>query len=292
MTEPLYVPTPDDFDDADARDMRAACVGTDLSGQPASGMLRFAAMPGIKSSSREGATVFLICGHTAEGARTARSLAAYFARSDVMASSHVAIDATETLHLVSYDRAAWTLRSGNPYSDNAEICGFARWSRAQWLSAGTVDGCVNPRAMVDRFAAWVKARCEARGISVRRLTLAQVRARTPGVIHHDDWTKAMNDGTHWDCGPGFPWDYVLAKAQEDDMPLTDADVNKVWDEKAKNLRTGDFEPLRALVQYAHANAYDAEMAAKKAVAELAEVRAELAANKQTLAEILAAVKEA
>jgi hypothetical protein len=162
-----------------------------------------------KSSARGRSPVRLITGHTAEGARTARSLAKYFWRDDIMASSHVGIDAHEILPMVSYDRAAWTLRSGNPISDNAEMCGFARWSRAQWLSTGTVDGCVNPRQIVRNFAAWAKSRCLARGIPIRKLTVAQTASGQAGLIHHADWTEAMRDGSHWDCGPGFPWDIVL-----------------------------------------------------------------------------------
>ncbi|HYF71375.1 MAG TPA: N-acetylmuramoyl-L-alanine amidase [Nocardioides sp.] len=184
-----------------------------------------------KSSTRGTRPVSLIAIHTAEGARTARNLAAYFYRPDIQASSHVCIDAAETLQIVDYGRAAWTLRSGNPISDNAELCGFARWTRAQWLSTGRVDGVDNPRAMLDRAADWIRARCDARRIPKNRLAIVALRGGGWGVIAHDDWTKAMNDGTHWDPGPGFPWDYVLnrvnagsapapAPPEEDYMPNT------------------------------------------------------------------------
>lgn len=166
-----------------------------------------------KSSARGTRPVRLLAVHTAEGARTARSLAAFFARDDVQASSHVGIDSDETLQYVPYGRAAWTLRSGNPISDNAELCGFARWTRAQWLSDKPVDKVASPRRMLRRCSAWIAARCVARGIDVRKLTVVQLAKGEWGVIAHDDWTKAMADGTHWDPGPGFPWDVVIDDAR-------------------------------------------------------------------------------
>lgn len=165
----------------------------------------------IGSSSRGGARARLVCGHTAEGARTARNLAAYFNRPGVNASSHVCIDADETLTIVPRSRASWTLRTGNPISMNAEICGFAHWTREQWLSTGTVDGCRNPKAMLDRFADWVRSECQHWGIPKDKLSPTEVARGKRGVIHHIDWTQGMRDGTHWDCGPGFPWDYVMAR---------------------------------------------------------------------------------
>lgn len=166
-------------------------------------------MMAIGSSSRGGAKVIWICAHTAEGARTAKSLAAYFNQSGVNASSHVAIDAYNTLPLVPRERASWTLRSGNPRSMNAEICFFAKATRAQWLSTGTVFGCENPRAMVRRFALWAKAECEYWGIPKVHIGPLEVRVDKAGVIAHIDYTEGKRDGTHWDCGPNFPWDVVM-----------------------------------------------------------------------------------
>lgn len=223
-----------------------------------------------KSSPRGTRPVSLLAVHTAEGARTARSLAAYFSRPDIAASSHDAIDSRETLHMVAYHRASWTLRSGNPISDNVELCGFARWTRAQWLSTGVVDGCGNPRAMLYRLAAWITVRARARNIPTRKLTVAQVARNQWGVIAHNDWTLAKNDGTHWDPGPGFPWDYVmtLVNNEEDDMPTPKDLLN------AKVTRSGSVlggtTSLGALIAW-----YDAglEKAARRDAAILAAVSA-------------------
>lgn len=165
-----------------------------------------------KSDPRGTRAVRLVAVHTAEGARTAASLGSYFAQASTQASSHVGIDAGATLQYVDYSRSAWTIRSGNPISDNAELCAFAAFSRAQWLSSAPVNGCANPLAILDRTAAWIRSRCLTRGIPIRKLTPAQVAAGQAGVIGHVDWTLGMHDGTHTDPGAGFPWDYVMNKA--------------------------------------------------------------------------------
>lgn len=163
-----------------------------------------------KSSARGSRPTRLVTIHTAEGAKSARALGSYFYDDDTQASSHVGIDAAEVLQYVAYDRAAWTLRSGNPISDNAELCAFARWTRAQWLSTGTVDGCANPRQILRNAAYWARSRALARGIPLQRLTPVQVGQGTWGLIDHYSWTVGMKDGTHTDVGTGFPWDVFMA----------------------------------------------------------------------------------
>ncbi|MCK2242136.1 MULTISPECIES: N-acetylmuramoyl-L-alanine amidase [unclassified Crossiella] len=167
-------------------------------------------------SGRGGARVRLVVVHTAEGARTVEALGRFF-QGKTQASSHVGIDDHRIEQYVPYDRAAWTLRSGNPVSDNAELCGFARWDRAEWLR--------HPR-MLDLTAAWIWQRCSARGIPIRKLTPAQVAAGESGVCGHHDWTEGMKEGSHWDPGPHFPWDLVMAKAGDstggDDVSYDDA----------------------------------------------------------------------
>jgi N-acetylmuramoyl-L-alanine amidase CwlA len=173
-----------------------------------------------KSDPRGARPVNKVAIHTAEGARTAASLGAYFWRPDIQASSHVGIDAGATVQYVPYSRSAWTLRSGNPISDNAELCGFARWTREQWMSTGTVDGITNPRAILDRAADWIRERSAARGVPVRKLVPAEVERNAAGIIGHIDWTLGMHDGTHVDPGPRFPWDYVINRAQRGQQPAT------------------------------------------------------------------------
>lgn len=161
----------------------------------------------MQASSRNGARVLWVVFHTTEGILTAAGLRAW---SSWPGSSHASADAAGTLldgapdGFVDYSLAAWTLRNGNPYSDNVELCGFASWTRADWLA--------RPK-LLEAAAEWGARRCRARGITrPRRLTLAEVRGRTVlGLIDHGDYTDATGDGSHWDVGDGFPWDVVLAR---------------------------------------------------------------------------------
>jgi len=159
-------------------------------------------------SDRGGARVRLIAIHSAEGARTAADLGIYFSRPSVRASSHVGIDDNRIEQYVDYSRYSWTLLNGNAISDNAELCGFARWSRDEWFAH---------QGMLDRAAAWIRERCQARGIPIRKLSPNDIDAGHAGVIGHADWTYSkVGDGDHTDPGPNFPWGYVIAKAQGGD----------------------------------------------------------------------------
>jgi N-acetyl-anhydromuramyl-L-alanine amidase AmpD len=157
-------------------------------------------------SSRSGQSVRLVVLHTAEGSLTTTSLGRYFARPDTRASSHVGIDDHGVVQYVPYDRASWTLRSGNKISDNAELCGFAKWNRNQWVA--------DHHQMLEHAARWIRDRCTARRIPIRKLTPGEVAGGHSGVIGHHDWTLGMHDGTHTDPGPAFPWDVVMALANE------------------------------------------------------------------------------
>lgn len=163
------------------------------------------------SSSRYGARVIWITVHTAEGIRKASDLKAFFDRSTNSSAHAVADDSTLLDNLVPYDRAAWTLRNGNARSDNLELCGFAKWSRDEWLN--------NHQGMLNNAAIWIRNRCRARGIPIRKLSAAEVAAGKAGVIGHVDYTNGTGDGTHWDPGPGFPWDVVIARAAGGDAPV-------------------------------------------------------------------------
>jgi hypothetical protein len=173
----------------------------------------------MHSSSRGGARVKWIAVHTAEGSRSVASLLSFF--QDISdpnrGSSHAGVD-DHTLEQggpwVPYDRSAWTLRNGNAVSDNLEACGFAAWSRAEWLRHDR---------MLTLIATWIAQRCKARSVPIRKLTPAQVRDGMSGVIGHVDYTKGTGDGTHTDPGPSFPWDIVIARARQIANPPQEED---------------------------------------------------------------------
>lgn len=163
----------------------------------------------LPSSSRGGARIRVAALHTAEGARNKEDLYAFFNRTR-NASSHAGADGKGVSpDWVPDSRAAWTLRGGNPYSLNLEMCGFAGWTRSQWMSTGWVDGCWNPRQMIRNAAAWTRKKCLNNNLPMRWLTIQQFRAGWEGIIDHDLYTDATGDGTHWDVGEGFPVDVFM-----------------------------------------------------------------------------------
>jgi hypothetical protein len=179
-------------------------------------------IPSPNYSSRGGATVTTIIVHTAEGARTITELGNFFASSSSGVSSHVGIDDTPNTvgEYVHRDRKAWTAAAANPWSVQAELCAFAAWTPEEWAAHPT---------MLANTAAWIAEEAAHFGIPLTKLDAAGAQnPNVRGVCQHND--LGSMGGGHWDCGPGFPIDQVLAMAaaggstptpepEEDDMRL-------------------------------------------------------------------------
>ena len=164
----------------------------------------------MKSSSRNGRKTIWLAVHTTEGLMSSVALRQFFDRANAQGSSHAGADSTGLLldgaadGYVDHSRAAWTLRNGNPISENLEQCAWAGWTRAEWLA--------RPK-LLDAAARWLARRSKATGVPLRLIGPNGVAARQSGVIEHDDYSKGTGDGSHWDCGPNYPWDVVLPLAQ-------------------------------------------------------------------------------
>lgn len=210
-----------------------------------------------RSESRRGYGVRVLAVHTTEGGGTAQALrdaSWWTGSSHALADEHTLLTPAEGM--VPYDLAAWTLRSGNYWSENIELVGYASWTRDEWLARpGLLSNC----------ARWLRDRAAARGIPLVKITAAQYRAGGSGVIGHVDHTVGYGDGTHWDPGPNFPYDIVIAEAQEDDVSAED-----VWN---YNL------PKRNGVGPARAQTWlqDARIATVKQAEEIAALKDRLAA---------------
>jgi hypothetical protein len=153
-------------------------------------------MPSPNYSSRAGTPVRLIVVHTAEGATTIESLGAFFANPASGVSSHTGIDDTPGVigEYVARSGKAWTQGDANPYSVAVELCAFAAWDTAEWHR--------HPN-MLANCAAWIAEEAAHFAIPI-------VASTDRGVCQHADLGAA--GGGHWDCGPGFPIDEVLAAA--------------------------------------------------------------------------------
>ena len=64
--------------------------------------------------------------------------------------------------------------------------------------------------MLVNAADWIREECARFDLPMRRLTPAEAQGGGRGVCMHVD--LGSWGGGHWDCGPGFPFDDVLAVA--------------------------------------------------------------------------------
>ena len=143
----------------------------------------------------------LVVVHTAEGARTYPDLGSFFSNPASEVSSQTGIDDTPNAigEYVRRDRAAWTQAQYNSDSISMEICGFAAWSREEWLG--------HP-GMIEATRQWIAEECAANGIPLLRIGASAAQGGGSGVCGHVD--LGAGGGNHWDPGPGFPWDLVMS----------------------------------------------------------------------------------
>jgi hypothetical protein len=159
-------------------------------------------------SSRGGATVRLIVIHDTEGATTYQSLGNWFANPSARVSSHTGIDNSTGNKIGEYVKPAdnaWAASNANSVSIQTELCvpsgAAANWTADRWKQ--------HPH-MLRKCAEWIAEEARRYGIPIVKLTGDQTRSGR-GVCQHRDLGWAGN--THYDCGKGFPIDYVIGMAK-------------------------------------------------------------------------------
>jgi hypothetical protein len=190
--------------DATARDLLVEAWEMFADGGAPAGPLKRKAFPSPNYSSRGGADVRLIVLHTAEGARTIEDLGSFFAKSSSGVSSHVGIDDKPGTigEYVKRGNKAWTASNANPVAVQAELCGFASWTRAEWDR--------HP-AMLENAGRWVAEEAAYFDLPLTSLTPAQAQGSGRGICQHAD--LGSWGGGHWDCGDAFPLGEVLEIAR-------------------------------------------------------------------------------
>jgi len=156
----------------------------------------------------------LVVLHTSEGAQTYQSLGNFFANPSSQVSSHVGIDDTRGTigEYVRNGNSAWTAGNANMQAVQAELCtpsgAAANWTESIWK---------NQHAnMLANTAEWVREECTVWGIPITGLTPGQAQGTGRGVCQHSD--LGAWGGGHYDCGDGFPMDYVLSMARGESPP--------------------------------------------------------------------------
>ncbi|QIG57693.1 endolysin [Arthrobacter phage Shoya] len=125
------------------------------------------------------------------------------------ASWHWFVDPIAIVSMVDPQFAAWHASEANPMSEGFEQGGYARFTRAEWLTA---EGA----KQMDNLA-WIMAqRAKANGIPAVWLTTDQVTAVTTygnrtikGFCLH----RQIDPETRTDPGDGYPYDLLMAKVK-------------------------------------------------------------------------------
>jgi hypothetical protein len=152
------------------------------------------------SGPRRASSVRHVVIHSTEGG-TAASVAAFFATT-ARASTQLVVDDRECYRMVPDLVIPWGAPGVNSSGLHIEHCGFARWSREQWIAH---------MPTLERSAAKAARWCWIFKIPRRWLSVAELRAGRAGFCTHVDATRAFPGSSgHWDPGPGFPKDVYLA----------------------------------------------------------------------------------
>jgi hypothetical protein len=131
------------------------------------------------------------------------------------ASAHFAVDDDSIVQCVKETDGAWHTPGSLPAKGGREInrssigiehAGYARQTEAEWLDAYGL-------AMLERSAELVAQLCVRHQIPPVRLDPAALVRGEKGICGHVDCTKATGVGSHWDPGPGFPWDWYMARVR-------------------------------------------------------------------------------
>ncbi len=166
------------------------------------------------SGLRDPRTIKWVVVHSTEGG-TAKSVAQMFSHASASASTHLVVDDLDCYRMLDDKHIPWGAPGANTYGYHIEHCGFAKWSRAEWLAHDPT---------LRRGAYKAAIRCVAYGIPVRWVGKIGLKLGRKGLTTHKDCSDAFAPGGHYDPGPAFPKDvylsYVKAYAAELEAPRT------------------------------------------------------------------------
>ena len=141
---------------------------------------------------------------------SARNVAFYFSKpinSDLPPSVQCTVDDYECYRSLPDNVIPWAAPPFNSRGLHVEQCGYAKWSRAEWLKH---------RATIDHAALLAAKWANAYQIPVTWLTVAGCKAHRPGITSHRNVSLAFGKSTHSDPGDPegnkhYPYDYFMAK---------------------------------------------------------------------------------
>lgn len=148
-------------------------------------------------------------------------------------SVHYLVDPGDVVSGLDESLIGYGTGVSNPAVIHLEICGYAEWTRAEWI-ANAGDAIALARPLVADI-------CQRHGFQRRQLTDAEVMAvwrgkRPGGVTSHGQLTRLGIGTTHTDPGPNFPYDLLLASASgESEDTVTPQDIDAIADRVVTKL---------------------------------------------------------
>lgn len=144
---------------------------------------------------------------TPETNTIAENVAAYFARDDVDASTHLVGDNDSVIRCVKDEDTAWGAAGANADGLHYELAGVAQQSAEEWADAYSTAAI---GLAAQAFRAWA----DRHAIPIRKLTVDQVGDGEAGICGHADVYQAFGEGDYRsDPGEAFPWDQFIALVQ-------------------------------------------------------------------------------
>jgi hypothetical protein len=164
---------------------------------------RFRAVHSSGVRSLDGITVIVV--HDTEGGPAgAASSAAWFANPASRGSTQLIAGEDGTFRSLPDDTEPWAAEGANSNGLHIELAGSAAWTRAQWLARTKTLDCA-ARLIAD----W----CFTYDIPAVLLDAASLRANQRGITTHAAVSEAFHQSNHYDPGPNFPMDVLIAKVQ-------------------------------------------------------------------------------
>jgi N-acetyl-anhydromuramyl-L-alanine amidase AmpD len=127
--------------------------------------------------------------------------------SDKQASAHLCIDNNSIIRCVRDNDVAYAAPGANRYGIQLELAGRAAQKKDEWsddYSKAVLENAANATAQY----------CLKYALPPIHLTNDELAEGKEGIIGHKQATDVYKEGTHWDPGPDFPWDYFINRVKE------------------------------------------------------------------------------
>jgi N-acetyl-anhydromuramyl-L-alanine amidase AmpD len=155
----------------------------------------------------DGRTIGLLVLHSTENdikAGVADAVARMFAQGDREASAHYVVGPDEVIGCVREKDVAWAAPGANHDGIQIEMVGWAKYTASDWAGA-------DQQKMIARAVQLAAGICHRHNIPVRVVDADGLLRGERGITTHANVSKAFKKSAHWDPGPAFPLDDILAR---------------------------------------------------------------------------------